>query len=128
MLDLVKIEDVHPLSRGKSGKQKGKKFSKVEDVMEPYIKWLKEELEFEEKQCNGSYDDGYIYMDIDKTRERLGLTYKYHNDEALRKALKYVLLKQDIFLKIDTQHDGKKVFKMKFIKKDVGCVPIILPL
>lgn len=115
MLDLVKIEDVHPSSRGKSGKQKGKKFLKVEDAIEPYINWLKEELEFERKQYHGGHDDGYIYMDIDKTRERLGPTYKYHNSEALRKALKHVLLKHKIFLKIDTQQDGKKIFKMKKI-------------
>lgn len=118
MLELVKIEDVHPLSRGKSGKQKGKKFSKVGDAIEPYIKWLKGELEFEEKQCHGSDDDGYIYMDIDKTRERLGPNYKYHTEYALRKALKNVLLKHNILLKIDTKANGEKVFKMKMIKED----------
>lgn len=118
MLDLIEIEDVHPSSRGKSGKQKGKRFSKIGDALEPYIDWLKGELEFEQKQCHGGYDDGYIYMDIDKTRERLGPSYKYHNDEALRKALKHILLKQDIFLKIDTKTNGDKVFKMKKIKED----------
>lgn len=119
MLDLVEIDDIYPLSRGKSGKKRGKKFSKVEDVMKPYIEWLKEELEFEEKQPSGGENDGCIYMSIDKTRERLGDTYKYHTDLAIYRALRHILLKYNIILKLDTQTDKKKVFKMT---RQVGVV------
>lgn len=119
MLDLVEIEDVHPLSRGKSGKQKGKKFSKIEETMSKYIEWLKEELEFEEKQCHEGCDDGCIYMNVDKARERLGPTYKYHNDEALRKAFRHVLSRYNIDLRMCTQTNGQKIFRMKKIKNMV---------
>lgn len=108
MVDIVDISEMHPLSKGKSGKRYGSIYPKYEEALRPEIPEILNLLKGQE----------FIRISKDEMVNRyLGPLFQQHGERSLQMGMQYVLWKQDIVVGIRTRTDGQRVFELRKRRK-----------
>lgn len=104
MVDIIDISEVHPLSKGKSGKRYGSIYPKYKEALTPEIPEI----------LNLLKDQDFVRINKDEMVNRyLGPLFRQHGHIAIKIGMQYVLWEHDIVVNIRSRSDGQKVFELR---------------